>query len=423
MSATTDDTADRIARLNTLILPRFASAVSSGIVRSISDRMDAIAHHRAGYLRVGSPQSMGTEGLSGLLDGAEASQSFGTRISAWGNVDKTSMGSINGNDDIRWDGEMLSFFTGSDIEVAKGLYVGLSASHSSGSYDVIDNSWNYEVEGRYRTGLTNVTPYVGWIPAMNVLAWASGSYGLGEIEIEQGARDIRTSSTTMRTGAGGLIGRLTSGEFGSIKLRVEGWVSELAVEKNVDFIPMTLNLRRVRTALEWTRLNRLNGSHEFSLLVNGGLRHDFNENIVNHSGFEFGGGAGYSSPSRKLRLTATGRMLITTDADYNEWGIGGGVHIEPSSRGGLGIRADPTYGSHRSGVEQLWASGVPSVLSNERQFFSPVSVEYLTRSGAKPYLRFSGERAMLGFSLRGLSTEVLGGSEPGLSLKGSWTFD
>ena len=420
-SATTDDTADRIERLNTVILPRFASAVSSGIVRSVSDRMDAIAHHRAGYLRVGSLQAIGEGGLAALADGAAVSRSFGSRISAWGNIDKTSMSSIKGDDNIRWGGSMLSFFTGSDIELRNGLYAGLSASHSSGSYDVTDYSWNYEVEGRYRTGMTSVTPYVGWMPTENVTAWASGSYSLGEIEVEEGARDIRTSGTSMRTGAGGLIGRLTSSEFGGISLRVEGWLSQLEVEQAVDFKPMMMNLRRVRTALEWNRVNRMNGGHEFTLLANGGLRHDFNENIVNHSGFEFGGGASYTSPSRKMRLTATGRMLITTDADYNEWGIGGGIHIEPSSSGGLAIKAEPSYGSYQSGIDRLWNTGV-TALTSERDLATPIAVEYNT-SGTKPYLRLTHQnRVAVGTTVKGLSVEGLSGKQPGLALRGMWRF-
>ena len=417
--ASTDDTADRIERLNKSILPRFASTVSSGIVRSISDRMNALAHNRTSHARIGSLQSVETEGLASLADGASVSQSFGARISAWGNIDKTRMSS--NDSDMRWQGDALSFYTGSDMEVAEGLYVGLSGSHSRGEFGVTDFAWDTEIEGHYRVGMTSVTPYVGWMPTTNVTAWASGSYSLGEIEIEEGEREIRTAGTTMLTSAAGLIGRLTSSEFGGISLRVEGWMSKVDVEQALDFRAVALDLRRVRTALEWLRVNRMNGDHEFSILANAGLRHDFNEDLTNHSGFEFGGGAGYTSPSRRMRVTATGRMLVATDADYNEWGIGGGVYLEPSSTGGLAIKAEPSYGRYQSGVEQLWNSGVP-VLSNDRQLITPLSVEYHV-AGMRPHLRFSGKRIFIGTTLKGLSIEGIStGDQPGLALGGKWRF-
>ena len=416
--ATTDDTADRIERLNKTILPRFASTVASGVVKSISDRLEAIAHDRGGHRQIGSIAATERGGIEALLNGASASESFGSKVAAWGSAEKVQMNNVT--DDMRWEGDVLSVFTGSDVKIADGLFLGLSGSHSVGNYDITDFAWDEELEADYGVGMTTITPYIGWMPKQNVTAWTSGSYSFGEIRLERGPTEFDVSRTTMMMGAGGLIGRLISGQMGGINLRTEGWIARLNVKEAENYNPVVLDLRRVRTALEWQRLNLMNGQHEFMLLVNTGLRHDFNVDLQNHSGFEFGGGAGYTSPSRRLRITVGGRMLVTTDADYGEWGFGGSFFMEPSREGGLAIRAEPRYGSHESGVEQLWHNGVRA-LTDDRAFTAPISFEY-HRGNTRPYLRLAGDRVALGTRHKGISIEWMGGTEQGLSLGGQWRF-
>ena len=417
--ATTDDTSDRIRRLNQGILPRFASGVASGIVRSVSDRLDAIVHNRVGHMNLASIESVGTGGLGALIDGASASRSVGSRLSAWGNIEKLNMDAGTSGGDLKWEGEVLSVYTGSDIEIANGLYVGLSGSYASGHYSVTDFAWDAEVEGKYKVGMTSMTPYIGWLPTNKIVTWASGSYGFGSIEVEEGARAVRRSSAKMWTGAGGLIGKLISSDFGGISLRAEAWISRLNVEQGLDFDEMMLDLRRVRAVLEWLRMST-DSDHEFSLLVNAGVRHDFNVDLQNHSGFEFGGGGGYTSPSRRMRITAIGRVLVTTDADYSEWGLGGSIFMEPAPSGGFAVKVEPSYGSYQSGVQQLWNSGVKA-LTNERQFIWPALVEYHVKDVVS-YLRLNDGKAFVGMSYRNLSIEGLGGEKPGLGVKGQWGF-
>ena len=417
--AKTDDTADRIERLNRTVLPRFASTVASGVIKSISDRMDAIAHNRGGHRRIGMPTEQG--GLGAMLNGASVSRPVGVRVSAWGSAERVKMSNVT--DSMRWEGEALGIYTGSDIEVGNGLFLGLSGSHSTGSYDIVDFAWDEELEADYGLGMTTITPYIGWLPKQNVSAWTSGSYSFGEIKLEQGPTDFATSRMTMMMGAGGLIGRLVSGQSGGLSLRAEGWVARLDVRQAEDFNPVVLDLRRVRTLLEWQRSSIMNGDHEFMLTANAGLRHDFHAELTNHTGFEFGGGVGYTSPGRRLRITGTTRMLVTTDSEYSEWGMGGGLYLDPSPRGGLSIRAEPSYGSSRSGVEQLWSNGVPSMLSNERQLLTPVSVEYRKSGGMAPYVRVASNQLVLGMTLRGVAVEGNGAEgNRGLALRGSWAF-
>ncbi|MYB08063.1 MAG: hypothetical protein F4Y24_17115 [Gemmatimonadetes bacterium] len=423
-SATTDDTADRIERLNKSILPRFAATVAAGITGAVADRMDAIANRQqADHASIGSLQSAATGELGALADGASAAQSFGSRISAWSSVDRTNMSKIKSDDNIHWEGVVTQFFTGSDIEVVNDLYFGLGASHAVGNYDATDFSWNYEVEGRYKASVTNFTPYVGWNPSSYVTVWASGSYGFGKISVEERAADIRATDAKTRTGSIGLISRLNGDALGAISLRAEGWASRMDVEETQDFRPMSLDLRRVRMTLHWTRVLRSSDSgHEFQMSLDGGLRHDFNGSAVNHSGFEFGSGVAYSSPSRQIRVSTTGRMLVTTDIGYDEWGIGGSIHLEPQPSG-FSVVAEPSYGAYASGVDQLWNNGVESFAAtdNEQVFVLPFSINYQVER-VMPYFRFDGTRFSAGTAVLGrLSVEVPWHREgAGVAIKGNW---
>ena len=110
--------------------------------------------------------------------------------------------------------------------------------------------------------------------------------------------------------------------------------------------------------LEWTRLSRFEGGHEIGLLANGGGRYELNEGVDDVNGIEVGGGLRYTSPARRLRMQGNGRLLLAVGSDYEEWGIGGNIQIDPGGAGGLSLKLNPSYGPAESGAEALWSSGV-----------------------------------------------------------------
>ena len=162
----------------------------------------------------------------------------------------------------------------------------------------------------------------------------------------------------------------------------------------------------------------MENGHEVSILLNGGLRHDFNKDLQNLSGFEVGGGLGYKSPNRRFRAMVKGRMLATTDADYSEWGMSGGIYLDPAPEGGFSAKVEPVYGSHQSGVQDLWSNGIRSLQAN-RDLNLPVQVQY-KKGEVAPYLRLLNGKPYFGLSFKSLSLEGVGGEAPGIGIRGEW---
>ena len=60
-----------------------------------------------------------------------------------------------------------------------------------------------------------------------------------------------------------------------------------------------------------------------------------------------------------LTLEVGGRWLVAHRSELEEWGVSGGVSVEPDATGrGLSLRVHPTWGEAGSGVSRLWEEGV-----------------------------------------------------------------
>jgi len=391
-----------------------------------------------------------TGGLRAVLGGSSAARTFGG-LSTWLSAGSESQGAAGGSQ-VQFDGGLFSAHAGADMRLSDNLLAGLAVSRSSGAYDWTDMTGGRNVAGTYEARLTSITPYAAWTPGGRASVWTAASYGRGNVEIDDDLAGTRESKTTLRTGAAGVTGRLLGNRSGALNVRAEGWASwmDLAEADGID--AMDFQLRRVRAVLEWTQLNRFEGGHEAGLLVSGGARYELNEGVDDVNGMEVGGGLRYASPARRLRMQGQGRLLLATGSDYEEWGIGATVQIDPGANGGLSLRLNPSYGRAESGVEALWSSGVaPGMPGMERgrAKFS-VHTEYrfgfaagampgaAMRAGAMPpgampaikpvpYARadlFGPSRGLwLGARLRWLALEgTYDRNGPALSAKGAWQW-
>ena len=435
-STTTDDPVERAARVNTAILPRFASAVTAGIVEAVGARVQAVAGGAGGSrLSAGNIMSARTGGLGAVLSGQSTSTGFGG-TGAWVGAASVSQG-VAGGSGVRFDGGLFSAHAGSDVRLPHNLLAGLAVSRSSGAYDWTDVTGAREVAGTYEARLTSITPYLAWTPEGRASVWTAASYGRGNVEIDDDLAGTRESAATLWTGAAGVTGRLLDNGSGALNVQAEGWSSwmDLAEADGID--AMDFRVRRIRALLEWTQLNRFEAGHEVGLLVNGGVRYELNEGVDDINGMELGGGLRYASPARRLRMQGLGRLLVAMDSEYEEWGIGAVVHIDPGANGGLAMRLSPSYGAAESGAEALWANGVapgtPGAEAGRSKF--AVHTEYRFGSGAPtmaargpvPYARaelFGPARGLwLGTRVRWLALEgTYGQHGPGLSAKGVWQW-
>ena len=460
-TASTDDPVERAGRVNEAILPHFAAVATSNTLGAISARIEAVAARnplpsqlRAAGLASLVGQVRGGRGLNAarLLDGAsfvkpfggaaqqqDASEGFGA--ATWGSAAYTSMGQPDG-EEVEWEGGMVSLHLGADMRVHRDFLAGMSASRSSGDYDFTDVTGARKVEGTYEARMNSVNPYIAWLPGRTgVAVWAAGSFGWGEVAVEDGFAGRRESDARTTTGAVGASRILVANGASALRVRTEGWLSRVEVDEADGMDSLTLEMERARFALEWSQVHKFRSGDQVTVLLEGGARFGDGEG-TDGTGMEFGGGLRYSSPTSGLTMEGRGRLLATGDSGYEEWGVRGLIQIDPQARPGLSMKLVPTWGEPASGVQALWERGASQkrdAALDMRRGRLNAEVEYGLRGFhgtpyGRAYLVDGGTRAFgtgmryevsggLGLRIEGTRTQSVDApARHGLALRGHWKF-
>ena len=391
-SATTDDGRERTARVNESILSHAAAAVTSSTASAISSRIDALASSNGGSaridmggafglagammhgsgLRAAGTGRTGIAGAAWLVDGTSFALPVGRQVASeqegmlstlamWGGGDYVSLGEPGGTD-LDWSGNLLNLHVGGDVRVRPDIVAGAVATTSGGSFEFTDRSGEREVAGTYDSRLTSINPYAAWLLGdPGTVAWASAGYGWGDIEIDDELAELRSTGTTMLSGAVGGSRTLLSSGTGDVRVRGEGWVSRVSVNESEEVASLTLDMQRLRLLLEWSQSYRSDAGDEIAFLVEGGMRYDGGAGAQG-TGVEVGSGMRFVNAALGLRVEGRGRLLVTGVEGYGEWGVGGIFQVDPAIRGqGLSIRVAPSWGETASGAQELWERGVSGV--------------------------------------------------------------
>ena len=466
-SAATDDPVQRAGRLNTRVLPHVAAAMTSSTVSAIARRVDVVASGMGMERRVetnglssmaaslsapgagGIGLAQGDQaGLAALFGGtaftmpfgasdAPQQSSTGTQLASWGAGEYHHLGEP-GQSALDWKGNMVSAHVGVDARVGSDILAGVAGSYSSGSFDFTDKTGARPVTGTYGATMTSVHPYLAWFSgAPGTSVWGSAGYGRGDIEVDDVREGFRTSPASMMTGAGGGSYQLLTRGVGGVRLKAEGWYGRVMVDGSEQIEEVTLEMQRGKLALELAQGFRTDGGHEMAFLLEGGMRYD-NGDGVNGASAEVGGGLRYTHTGLGLIAEGRGRFVISARDGYEEWGLGGMLQFDPAARGqGLSIRVAPSYGDHRSGVNQLWERGVYDAVGGQPGMGpnvdgevaygiagfqgTPYSGFYLAESGTRAFS--SGVRydlgAGVGLRLEGTRRESgLGGAKHSVGIRG-----
>ena len=460
-TASTDDPVQRAARVNEAILPHFAAAATSSTLGAISARIEAVAARNPlpSQLRAAGLASLvgdlqGGRGLSTarLLNGAsfvmplggdarrqEAGEGFGA--ATWGSAEYMSMGEPGG-EEVEWEGGMLSLHLGADMRVHRDFLAGMSASRSTGDYDFTDVTGAREVEGTYEARMNSVNPYLAWLPGRTgVAVWAVGSFGWGEVAVDDEVAGRRESDARTTAGALGASRILVANGASALRIRTEGWVSQVKVDEGEGMDSLTLEMQRARFALEWSQVHKFRSGDEVTVLLEGGARFGDGEG-TDGAGMEFGGGLRYSSPTTGLTMEGHGRLLATGDSGYEEWGVRGMIQIDPQAGKGLSAKLVPAWGEPASGVQELWerglsgrrdaAGGMQRGRLNAEVAYglagfhgTPYSRMYLVDGGSRAFgtgMRYEVSQ-VLGLRVEGTRTRSADGpARHGLALRGHWKF-
>ncbi|MDE2870953.1 MAG: fibronectin type III domain-containing protein [Gemmatimonadota bacterium] len=460
-TASTDDPVQRAGRVNEAILPHFAAAATSSTLGAIAARIEAVAARNplpsqlraaglaslVGNLRGGGGLNTarllnGTSFVMPLGDGAQEQQATeGFGAAAWGSAEYLSMGEPGG-EEVEWEGGMISLHLGADMRVHRDFLAGMSASRSSGDYDFTDVTGAREVEGTYEARMNSVNPYLAWLPGRTGVAlWAAGSFGWGDVAVDDGFAGRRQSDARTTTGAVGASRILVTNGASALRVRAEGWLSRVEVDEAEGMDSLTLDMERARFALEWSQVHKFRSGDEVTVLLEGGARFGDGEG-TDGAGMEFGGGLRYANPTSGLTMEGHGRLLATGDSGYEEWGVRGLIQIDPQAAAGLSMKLAPTWGEPASGVQELWERGVSDRMgaaADMRKARLNAELEYgLAGFHGTPYGRVylvdGGTRAfgtgmryevsgVLGLLIEGTRTHgVDAPARHGLALKGHWKF-
>ncbi|MYC51941.1 MAG: hypothetical protein F4X47_06455, partial [Gammaproteobacteria bacterium] len=403
-SAATDDPVQRAGRLNTRVLPHVAATMTSSTVSAIARRVDAVASGMGMERRVetnglssmaaslSAPGVGGTSlglaqgdqaGLAALFGGTSFTMPFGaasdaqqqsatgTQLASWGAGEYHHLGEP-GATGVDWKGNMVSAHAGVDLRVGPDILAGVAGSYSSGSFDFTDRTGASAVTGTYGTTMASVHPYVAWFSgAPGTSLWGSAGFGRGDIEVDDVREGLRTSPASMLTGAGGASYQLLTRGSGGVRLKAEGWAGQVTVDGSQQIEEVTLNMQRGKLALELTQALRASEGQQMALVLEGGMRYDNGDGVTGASA-EVGGGLRYTNSGLGLTAEGRGRFVISARDGYEEWGLGGMLMFDPATRGeGLSIRVAPSYGDHRSGVNQLWERGVYDAVGGHDLGMSP----------------------------------------------------
>ncbi|MXY15074.1 MAG: autotransporter domain-containing protein, partial [Proteobacteria bacterium] len=267
------------------------------------------------------------------------------------------------SDSLRYDGDVISANLGWDTRLSSDLLAGVSLQWAQGSVDYTDSS---NVDGKSKTTLTSINPYVGWQGAGNLTMWATAGYGWGEIEVNDSAVDEEDSDLTQQMVAAGVSGPLMTSADGSMSLRLKAetaftWAD---VDGSGTLESMDLNANRQRLLIEGSHVKQLASGATFTPALELGVRHDGGDGDTGSS-IETGASMRYFNPESGLTVEGRAHTLLNHSDDYDEWGLSGLVRLDPGASGlGLALSIRPVIGPTATGAQQLWESNVAEALES-----------------------------------------------------------
>lgn len=358
------------AEINRAILPQVARALTDQGMQVIAQRMVPAAAEKArltirGQSSVvetaathGQAIMQGRATLKDLIRGSEfvlplqnsANAGWLNQVTFWGGGDSKELD--DDGDAVQWDGDLFSTHVGADVRLRDDWLAGLAVYQSHGDFD-------YEVgnvRGTHELKISGVRPYLGWTrPDKQLNLWAIAGYGEGEIQItadsSANAGGKHSGDVALKSiGAGG-GSEVWQGD--SAKLRIKGDIAQtkMVVDRSAQISSQTVDVRRVRLALEATRTHVLASGARLFPQVEFGLRHDAGDGRTT-SGAELSGGLKYIGS--RVTFAGKARVLMGYD-DYDEWGVSALLHFVPGADGnGLSFTIQPAYGDTASDVRTIW---------------------------------------------------------------------
>jgi len=270
----------------------------------------------------------------------------------WGGAEYRDFGGKDGDDE--WDGSAFGLHFGADGQVLDNLRAGLMLSYSDSETEYTRSVDGAEVKGDYDLEVTSVSPYLAWRLG-DGSAWASVTYGSGEVEDKPDDGEAGVNDVTVSGVAAGGSRKLLSQGGRELSVRGDVFTAESEVDGDGDGDragldeDLEVDTERVRVALAWSYPGRF-AAGRLAPAFDLGLRHDGGDGSSG-GGLELGGELKFRDQARGLTLIGNARALLGHSGDQRGWGLGGLVRVQNGVDGqGLALTVAPGYGDELAGV-------------------------------------------------------------------------
>ena len=399
------------ARLNKMLLPKMAQAISTVTVEAITHRIEASSGDEQASLS-SSLSAILPAGLPALKDMdlswlksfaydffmSKAEQSarngsidldvlgsgfdiqhtlkrmlgdseFVMPLNASGEGDNTGSGAtssmvlwgsgnysnLSDNDNgLDYDGDIYSINLGIDSQISRETLLGISVNWSNSDFDYRDATTAQSGDYGYR--LYGINPYISWSPhgLGGANLWATLGYGIGEIESQiEGIEKIETDTKQYQFSGGGRY-ILSSSADRLSQLSIKGDVTLLRVDidQSVGFLGNDIDSQSFRLLLQGSSVFNHDG-YSFTPSLEGGLRYDLGDGDTG-GGIELSPAFTYKSLDDHVLIEGRGRYLVA--GQYDQWGLSVLARIDMERHGrGLSFSMHPTWGQSQAQAEQLTA--------------------------------------------------------------------
>ena len=296
-------------------------------------------------------------GSSFFWSSSASGNDLAPRWTAWARGAATRFTGVDGG--VSLAGNVTTGTLGADYE-QNGLLAGLAVAHSVGTGG-IDFRRTGDLRGsrdEAESSLTSVQPYFRYQVNQRLMVWGVLGYGRGDLALTW-EQNRQTTDIEMGLGIAGVRGALlTAEETGGFDLAVrsDAFLTRIWSEEATDLQAATADVGRVRLLLEGSHTQTLAEGGVLTPSLQIGLRHDAGD-AETGTGLELGAGLSYAAPKSGLVVEVSGRGLLAhEDSEYEEWGVGGSIRLEPHPSGlGPSFAVTSSLGESASGTEALWS--------------------------------------------------------------------
>lgn len=390
-----------------------SSAKSEGVAQGISAESGAYG----GDMRLPPHTLSASElllGSSFYWSSSNNGNSLDARWTTWARGAATRFTGADGA--LLLDGTVTTGTLGADYEHGR-LLAGLAMSHSvgHGSFDVRSARALPGSADDAESSLTSVHPYLRFQVNDRLEVWGVLGYGQGDLALTQEQNRLATD-IEMSLGIAGVRGALLSAEETGgfdLAVRSDALLTRIRSDAATDLPASAADVSRVRVLLEGSHTQTLAEGGVLTPSLQVGLRHDAGD-AETGTGLELGAGLGYADPSLSLVVEVSGRGLLAhEDGEYEEWGVGGSVRLEPDPSGlGPSFAITTSFGESASGAEALWSRDTMAGLAgrNNQETGARMNAEFgyglpifNKRGVGTPYVRGSmwenGHSYLLGYKV------------------------